>query len=121
MSDVDVGGETILPFAGGGLSAAGCTGCDTAERCLACAAAVEDRLLADCADPAIRENGGVSISPRVGKLVFWRNYHNENGTLHPGSIHAGCPVLVGEKYGANIWLDRRGGDTLLTQELSQSS
>ena len=30
-------------------------------------------------------------------------------------MHAGCPVLVGEKIGANIWLDRIGGMPMLTK------
>jgi hypothetical protein len=38
------------------------------------------------------------VQPAVGRLVFWYNYH-ANGTFHGRAMHAGCPVLVGEKFG----------------------
>ena len=54
-----------------------------------------EAIEADCGNP---NNPGVVVQPAVGRLVFWYNYH-ANGTFHGRAMHAGCPVLVGEKFG----------------------
>ena len=36
-------------------------------------------------------------------------FQRADGSWEPGALHAGCPVLVGTKLAANIWLDRRDG------------
>ena len=114
-----MGGETLLPFAGAGLNETGCGGCDRTEgatvdrRANACYACLRPRaaeLLADCASP---DNPGVAVAPRAGRLLLWYNYQPD-GTFEPAAMHAGCPVLVGEKWAANIWLDRRDGVPLFS-------
>lgn len=43
------------------------------------------------------------FEPRVGEAVLWWNI-NEAGKEDPGTLHAGDPVLAGEKWALNIWL-----------------
>eukprot|EP01043_Picozoa_sp_COSAG02_P060841 COSAG02_NODE_8042_length_2737_cov_2.543215_2_plen_209_part_00 len=128
LSDVDVGGETILPLARGATErddlecSASCElhpGATVNTRASGCYACIEAEgrgraIEADCSNP---HNPGVVVQPKVGRLVFWYNYHH-NGTFHGRSMHAGCPVLVGEKLGANIWLDRKGGQPMLARVAS---
>ena len=116
LSDVDVGGETVLPFTGEALAAAGCAGCEHkggSTSCIQCTARAGEQVLKDCANPAIAAAGGVSVTPKQGRLIWWYNHH-ANGSFDARSMHAGCPVLLGEKWGLNIWLDKRDGQPLLT-------
>ncbi|XP_052777472.1 prolyl 4-hydroxylase subunit alpha-1-like [Mya arenaria] len=48
---------------------------------------------------------GVSVFPRKGRAIFWYNMYR-NGTVHPLTRHAACPVLVGEKWVGNLWIRR---------------
>lgn len=45
----------------------------------------------------------MSIEPEPGKLLVFHNC--EAGTIrkHPLSLHAGCPVIAGEKWAFNLW------------------
>lgn len=43
------------------------------------------------------------VTPQTGRLLIWRNL-NEDGTLDYDSLHAGLPVLSGEKNIAIIWV-----------------
>ena len=112
LAEPDVGGETLLPLADGGMAKHGCEGCErkaglASERTQACYKCIDpqqDTMLQDCADPA----HGVSVAPKAGRLALWYNYRAD-GSWEPGALHAGCPVLVGTKLAANIWLDRRDG------------
>lgn len=49
----------------------------------------------------------MSVFPEVGKLLVFHNC--EAGTIrkHPQSIHAGCPVIKGEKWAFNLWFRAR--------------
>jgi hypothetical protein len=44
-----------------------------------------------------------SVTPQTGRLLIWRNL-NEDGTLDYDSLHAGLPVLSGEKNIAIVWV-----------------
>ncbi|XP_067219699.1 prolyl 4-hydroxylase subunit alpha-1-like isoform X2 [Chanodichthys erythropterus] len=46
---------------------------------------------------------GVALQPEKGSAVFWYNLH-KNGTLDLKTLHAGCPVLMGNKWVANKWI-----------------
>ncbi|XP_048020119.1 prolyl 4-hydroxylase subunit alpha-1-like isoform X2 [Megalobrama amblycephala] len=46
---------------------------------------------------------GVAVQPKKGSAVFWYNLH-KNGKLDLKTKHAGCPVLVGNKWVANKWI-----------------
>eukprot|EP01052_Picozoa_sp_SAG31_P000493 SAG31_NODE_14_length_37953_cov_109.719660_27_plen_647_part_00 len=128
LSDVEVGGETVLPLALGANATtesnnlqcgSGCElqmGATVNTRATGCYACIEANgrgaaIEADCSNPS---NPGATVQPKIGRMVFWYNYH-QNGTFHGRSMHAGCPVLVGEKLGANIWLDGKGGQPMLAR------
>jgi prolyl 4-hydroxylase len=40
----------------------------------------------------------VGVAPRKGTAVFWYNLH-KTGKMDFRTLHAGCPVLVGNKWG----------------------
>jgi prolyl 4-hydroxylase len=46
---------------------------------------------------------GFGFEPRVGEAVLWWNI-KEDGKEDAGTLHAGDPVLAGEKWALNIWL-----------------
>lgn len=57
---------------------------------------------------------GITVRPVEGNAVFWLNMENGNGDGR--TLHAGLPVISGEKIGMNIWTrqgplgdDIRGG------------
>ncbi|WAR19818.1 P4HA1-like protein [Mya arenaria] len=52
-------------------------------------------------------NAGISLFPNKGSAVFWYNLFN-NGTEHPDTLHAACPVLLGSKWVGNLWIRRHG-------------
>ncbi|KAL8168395.1 LOW QUALITY PROTEIN: hypothetical protein V2J09_009894 [Rumex salicifolius] len=46
---------------------------------------------------------GLSVKPRRGDaLLFWSM--KPDGSLYPTSLHAGCPVIKGEKWCCTKWL-----------------
>jgi prolyl 4-hydroxylase len=60
------------------------------------------------------EDGGETAFPRVGWTVFPRRgnavyfeYANGRGQVDPRTLHAGCPVLRGEKWIATKWMRER--------------
>ena len=44
-----------------------------------------------------------TVNPTRGSAVFWHNMH-ANGNLDYRTMHAGCPVLFGQKWVSNKWL-----------------
>ncbi|CAM4588623.1 unnamed protein product [Leuciscus chuanchicus] len=50
---------------------------------------------------------GVALKPKKGSAVFWYNL-KKNGTLDLDTLHAGCPVLVGNKWLATKWIHEFG-------------
>jgi prolyl 4-hydroxylase len=60
------------------------------------------------------EDGGETVFPRAGFTVFPRQgsavyfeYCNSRGQVDPRTLHAGCPVLRGEKWIATKWMRER--------------
>eukprot|EP00795_Rhopilema_esculentum_P008177 gene8177-14108_t len=49
----------------------------------------------------------VTVWPEQGSMAFWYNLHR-NGTGTIDTIHAACPVLIGNKWVANKWFHERG-------------
>tara|TARA_Y100000816_G_C25928617_1_gene484209 strand:+ start:119 stop:823 length:705 start_codon:yes stop_codon:yes gene_type:complete len=49
----------------------------------------------------------LKIIPKKGKLIIFKNCLSDNRTPHPKSIHAGLPVLEGEKYAFNLWFHEK--------------
>ncbi|XP_062540675.1 prolyl 4-hydroxylase subunit alpha-1-like [Armigeres subalbatus] len=50
---------------------------------------------------------GVSLKAKKGSAAFWYNLHS-SGDLDFSTLHAACPVLIGEKWIANLWIRERG-------------
>ena len=44
-----------------------------------------------------------AVHPTKGAAVIFYS-QTPNGTLDPHSLHGGCPVISGEKWGANLWV-----------------
>ena len=58
----------------------------------------------------VEEGGGTSFpnlkiesKAEKGKMLVFHNCLPGTNTPHPNSLHAGCPVLKGEKYAINLW------------------
>jgi len=49
----------------------------------------------------------ISVEPRPGRAVVFNNVGPALMKPHPGSLHAGMPVLEGEKWACNIWFHAR--------------
>lgn len=45
----------------------------------------------------------LSVKPRKGAAVMFYSMNPDN-TMNPQSLHGGCPVLEGVKWGANMWI-----------------
>jgi prolyl 4-hydroxylase len=45
----------------------------------------------------------ISIPPKKGSLLVWKNILPGTTKVHPASLHAGRPVTKGEKYAFNLW------------------
>lgn len=46
---------------------------------------------------------GISVPPEPGKLLVFHNCQPGTTERHPLSLHAGTPVLEGEKWAFNLW------------------
>ncbi|GAB4848428.1 hypothetical protein Ancab_003125 [Ancistrocladus abbreviatus] len=80
LSDVEEGGETVFPSAKGNFS-------DVPYW----------NELSECG------KGGLSVRPKMGDaLLFWSM--KPDATLDPSSLHAGCPVIKGNKWSSTKWI-----------------
>ncbi|KAL2940319.1 putative prolyl 4-hydroxylase 3 [Bienertia sinuspersici] len=80
LSDVEEGGETVFPSAKGNVS-------DIPYW----------NELSECG------KGGLSVKPKRGDaLLFWSM--KPDASLDPLSLHAGCPVIRGDKWSATKWI-----------------
>lgn len=52
---------------------------------------------------------GIDVKPEVGKMIVWDNM-DEFGCCKYESLHAGRPVLSGEKYIAIVWFRQNSID-----------
>ena len=50
---------------------------------------------------------GVGTDPIKGAGVFWYNLLR-NGKSNPKTQHAGCPVVLGQKWVCNLWIHEHG-------------
>eukprot|EP00898_Chlorokybus_atmophyticus_P003770 jgi/Chlat1/4394/Chrsp29S04541 len=80
LSDVEEGGETVFPSA---------SGYDATR--------AADAAFSGCA------RHGLAVKPKKGDaLLFWSLQPSTE--LDPASLHAGCPVIRGNKWSATKWL-----------------
>ncbi|MFC3051725.1 2OG-Fe(II) oxygenase [Kordiimonas pumila] len=45
----------------------------------------------------------IKIAAERGKLLVFHNCYDGTTNRHPNSLHAGCPVIDGEKWAFNLW------------------
>ena len=45
----------------------------------------------------------ISVLPKKGRLLVFKNVYNGTNKLHELSEHAGCPVIKGQKFAFNLW------------------
>ncbi|CAF3905915.1 unnamed protein product, partial [Rotaria magnacalcarata] len=50
---------------------------------------------------------GGYITPKKGSTLFWYNLH-ASGEVDYRTLHAACPVLIGNKWVANKWIHEYG-------------
>ncbi|KAG6430567.1 hypothetical protein SASPL_108637 [Salvia splendens] len=80
LSDVEEGGETVFPAAKGNFSSVPYW-----------------NELSECG------KGGLSVRPKMGDaLLFWSM--KPDATLDSSSLHAGCPVIKGNKWSSTKWI-----------------
>ncbi|KAK4798784.1 hypothetical protein SAY86_031110 [Trapa natans] len=82
LTDVGKGGETVFP---------------NAEEPHRRRASSTDEDLSDCAKK------GVAVKPRKGDALLFFSLHPD-AIPDPESLHAGCPVIDGEKWSATKWI-----------------
>ncbi|XP_076451239.1 prolyl 4-hydroxylase subunit alpha-3-like [Babylonia areolata] len=51
----------------------------------------------------------ISVAPRKGKALFWYNF-DPKLQKDFNTSHAGCPVMVGQKWIANKWIWAQGNE-----------
>lgn len=58
--------------------------------------------------------------PKRGSAVFWYNL-KPNGESDDSTRHAGCPILIGQKWVANYWIHERGQEFRRQCELEEDA
>ena len=58
----------------------------------------------------VKEGGGtcfgnlkINVKPKKGRILVFKNVYDNTNKKHPLSLHAGMPVIEGEKYAFNLW------------------
>ncbi|XP_072980210.1 probable prolyl 4-hydroxylase 4 [Typha angustifolia] len=82
LSDVAKGGETVFP---------------SAEESSRHRKHAKDDTLSECGQH------GIAVKPRKGDALLFFSLHPD-ATTDPKSLHAGCPVIEGEKWSATKWI-----------------
>ena len=49
----------------------------------------------------------LTVEPKLGKMVVFHNTNENIQSPHPNSLHAGLPILKGEKWAFNIWFHQQ--------------
>lgn len=101
LSDTEMGGETVFPYAERGPA-------DDLQGTDEEAFAVRDRLWGDKQDRleykmATECRSKFAVTPKKGEAVLF--YHQDRtGALDVLATHGACPILKGDKWGANLWI-----------------
>lgn len=91
LTDVAKGGETVFP---------------SAEEPPRRKSPKKNEDLSECAKK------GVAVKPRRGDALLFFSLHPD-ATPDPSSLHAGCPVIEGEKFSATKWIHVDSFDKIL--------
>ena len=101
LSDVEAGGATVFPHATTHAKVADDRSVVTPPKDLLQAINVENKKMADCSlEKALK------VHPKRGRAVLFYN-QKPDGTLDIEAEHGGCPVAVGHKWAANVWIWNR--------------
>lgn len=81
------------------------------EKCLRCLKYGGQRMVTALVYLSDVEEGGhtrfdklnINVEPKKGRLLIFHNTIKGTNTVHPDSLHAGCPVIKGYKYAFNLW------------------
>eukprot|EP00798_Chlamydomonas_sp_ICE-L_P022228 gene22228-29293_t len=84
LSDVEEGGETAFPL-------------NSVWYNPAMGQSPAAQAASECA------RGHVHAKPKAGDAVLFYSFHH-NGTMDEASMHTGCPVIKGTKWGAPVWI-----------------
>jgi prolyl 4-hydroxylase len=57
---------------------------------------------------------GISVQPKLGRMLVFHNVHAGTTDLHVNSEHAGMPVIEGEKYAFNLWFRQQEATSSFT-------
>lgn len=84
---------------------------DDSERSKRCLSNGGQRMItALCYLNNVGEGGGtnfpnlnIKIIPKRGRLAVFENTYKNTNIKHLNSLHAGMPVITGEKYAFNLW------------------
>ncbi|MFC0444209.1 prolyl hydroxylase family protein [Pseudidiomarina halophila] len=49
----------------------------------------------------------INVAPKPGRLLVFENVVRGTTDVHPKSLHAGMPVVKGEKWAFNLWFHER--------------
>lgn len=49
----------------------------------------------------------LKIKPKKGKLLIFYNCLNDGKTINNNTLHAGLPIIEGEKYAFNLWFHEK--------------
>ena len=60
-----------------------------------------DDFLRECGD-----GDGLAVYPKKGDALLFYS-QTPNAHLDPQSFHGGCPIIKGDKWGANVWVWNR--------------
>ncbi|KAL8121680.1 hypothetical protein AgCh_018420 [Apium graveolens] len=94
LSNVEQGGETVFP---------------KAEEPSGHKSSNSDADLSECA------KNGVAVKPRKGDALLFFSLH-PSAIPDVQSLHAGCPVLKGEKWSATKWIHVDRADKIIRDD-----
>ena len=60
-----------------------------------------DDFLKECGD-----GDGLAVYPKKGDAVLFYS-QTPDANVDPNSYHGGCPIIKGDKWGANVWIWNR--------------
>jgi prolyl 4-hydroxylase len=101
LSDVEAGGATVFPHATTHAKVSDDRDVVAPPKDLLQAINVENKKMADCSlEKALK------VHPKRGRAVLFYN-QKPDGTLDIQAEHGGCPVAVGHKWAANVWIWNR--------------
>ena len=101
LSDVEAGGATVFPHATHHMKVRDDRSIVSPPDYLLKRIKSENRKMADCSLV-----NALQVHPKRGRAVLFYN-QLPDGTLDINAEHGGCPVAVGHKWAANVWIWNR--------------